>query len=142
MLVKDVMSTDVVTVDRDASVRDVVGRLLEHEVGSVVVVSDEGNPVGIVTETDALRAGYRTGDPFREIRAMDLAHRPVITTAPSATVQWVARKMADNDVKKVPVMDGLELVGIITLTDIVRHLSDIRTEAGELATVSEAWEPD
>lgn len=142
MLVKDVMSTDVVTVDRDASLRDAVGQLLEHEVGSVVVVSDEGNPVGIVTETDALRAGYRTGDPFAEIRVMDLAHRPVITTSPSATVQWVARKMADNDIKKVPVMEDLSLVGIVTLTDIVWRLSDIRAEVGELSNAPEEWELD
>ncbi|CCQ32334.1 Inosine-5'-monophosphate dehydrogenase protein [Halorhabdus tiamatea SARL4B] len=142
MLVKDVMSTDVITVDRDASLRDAVGELLEYEVGSVVVVSDEGNPVGIVTETDALKAGYRSGEPFRETRVMDLAHRPVITTSPSATVQWVARKMADNDIKKVPVMEDLSLVGIVTLTDIVWRLSDIRAEVGELSSAPEEWELD
>jgi len=142
MQVTEIMSTDVVTVDRDASLRDAVGKLLTHEVGSVVVVSNEGNPVGIVTETDALTAGYRTGNPFEDIRVMDLAHRPVITTSPSATVQWVARKMADNDVKKVPVMDDLSLVGIISLTDIVWRLSDIRAEAGNLSSAPEDWELD
>ncbi|ACV10372.1 putative signal transduction protein with CBS domains [Halorhabdus utahensis DSM 12940] len=142
MQVTEIMSTDVVTVDRDASLRDAVGKLLTHEVGSVVVVSNEGNPVGIVTETDALNAGYRTGNPFEDIRVMDLAHRPVITTSPSATVQWVARKMADNDVKKVPVMDDLSLVGMVTLTDIVWRLSDIRAEVGDMSTAPEDWELD
>jgi len=142
MQVTEIMSTDVVTVDRDASLRDAVGKLLTHEVGSVVVVSNEGNPVGIVTETDALNAGYRTGNPFEDIRVMELAHRPVITTSPSATVQWVARKMADNDVKKVPVMDDLSLVGMVTLTDIVWRLSDIRAEVGNLSTAPEDWELD
>jgi len=142
MQVTEIMSADVVTVDRDASLRDAVGKLLTHEVGSVVVVSNEGNPVGIVTETDALNAGYRTGNPFEDIRVMDLAHRPVITTSPSATVQWVARKMADNDVKKVPVMDDLSLVGMVTLTDIVWRLSDIRAEVGNLSTAPEDWELD
>ena len=142
MQVTEIMSTDVVTVDRAASLRDAVGKLLTHEVGSVVVVSNEGNPVGIVTETDALRAGYQTGNPFEDIRVMELAHRPVITTSPSATVQWVARKMADNDVKKVPVMDDLSLVGMVTLTDIVWRLSDIRAEVGNLSTAPEDWELD
>jgi CBS domain-containing protein len=142
MLVEDLMSTEVITVPVDASVRDAVGQLLEHAVGSVVVLSDEGNPVGIVTESDTLRAGYVTERPFEEIPVDKLAHHPVVTTDPATTVQGVAEKMADNDVKKVPVMDGLELVGMITLTDIVWHLSDIRAEVGKLNTRPEEWELD
>lgn len=141
MLVQDLMSTDVVTVDRDASLRRAVKALLENEVGSVIVVEDD-QPVGIVTESDALRAGYVTEKPFGEIAVTDLAHRPVITTKPEATVPFVARKMAKEDVKKVPVMDDLDLVGIITLTDIVRHLSDLRIEAGDVATAPDEWEQD
>ncbi|WP_135667706.1 CBS domain-containing protein [Halorhabdus rudnickae] len=142
MLVEDLMSTDVVTVGSAASLREAVGQLLEYGVGSVVVLSDEGNPVGIVTESDALRAGYTTERPFAEIPVSKLAHHPVVTTQPSTTIQSVATKMGDNDVKKVPVMDGLELVGIITLTDIVRHLSAIRVEAGEVATSPDEWDLD
>ncbi|WP_136689036.1 CBS domain-containing protein [Halorhabdus amylolytica] len=142
MLVEELMSTDVVTIPVEATVREAVGKLLEHEVGSVVVLSDEGNPIGIVTESDALRAGYVTERPFAEIPAKKLARHPVVTTTPSTTVQQVAGQMADNDVKKVPVMDGLELVGMITLTDIVWQLSDIRAEVGELATEPENWELD
>jgi len=142
MLVEDLMSTDVVTVGVEASLREAVEQLLDRGVGSVVVLSEEGNPVGIVTETDALRAGYITGKPFRELPVSELVHRPVVTTDPGTTVQAVARKMADNDVKKVPVMDGLELVGIVTLTDVVWHLSDIRAEVGELNTRPESWETD
>ena len=141
MLVQDLMSTDVVTVDRRATLRRAVKALLEHEGGSVIVV-DDGQPVGIVTESDALRAGYVTEQPFGEITVNDMAHRPVITTKPEATVPFVARKMATEDVKKVPVMDDLELVGMITLTDIVRHLSDIRIEAGNLAEEPDDWDLD
>ncbi|WP_181686050.1 CBS domain-containing protein [Halorhabdus salina] len=142
MQVSDLMATDVVTVDRDASLRAAVRELLENEVGSVIIVDDKGNPIGIVTESDALRAGYVTEKPFDEIAVIDLTHRPVITTKPSSTIRWVAKQMADNDVKKAPVMDDLELVGIITLTDIVWHLSDIQAEAGELAGSEEDWNLD
>lgn len=60
MLVQELMTTDVVTCDADATLRQAVGLLLEHGVGSVILTSDEGNPTGIITETDALRAGYET----------------------------------------------------------------------------------
>ena len=142
MQVEDLMTTDVVTIPVESTVREAVGKLLEHEVGSVVVLSDEGNPVGIITESDALRAGYVTERSFSEIPVSKLAHHPVVTADPTMTVQLVAKKMADNDVKKVPVMDDLDLVGIITLTDIVWQLSDIRAEVGQLVDEPEEWELD
>ena len=134
MQVKDLMTTDVVTVGLDASLREAVGKLLEKEVGSVIVLNEDEDPVGIVTESDALHAAYVTQKPLSDIPVTKLAHHPVVTIDPSSTVQMVAKRMADNNVKKVPVMDGIELLGIITLTDIVWHLSDIRAEVGDLVT--------
>mgnify|MGYP000031680389 CR=1 FL=1 len=141
MLVRELMSTDVVTCPEDAPLRVAVGKLLDHGVGSVILTSEEGHPTGIVTETDALRAGYRTDRPFSESQVSDLAHGAVITASPDETVQRVARRMAGEGVKKVPVMDGVDLLGVITLTDIVWHLSDIRSEAAELAEMGDEWGP-
>ena len=64
-----------------------------------------------------------------------------MTAAPDETVQHVARRMADEGVKKVPVMDDIDLVGIVTLTDIVWHLSDLRSEAAEFAEMGREWGP-
>lgn len=134
------MSSDVVTVPESGTLRDAVERLVEHGVGSVIVLSDAGHPTGLVTETDALRAAHRTGQPLREIDVAALTHKPVMTTKPGASISRVASRMAAEDVKKVPVLDGVDLVGIITMTDIVWHLSDIRREAGEIADVREKWD--
>lgn len=139
MLVEELMSTDVVTVDVDAALDEAVERLLIEEVGSVVVLED-GNPTGIVTKTDALEATLRSGRPLDEIPVAKLQHNPVITTNPDRTVQGVARRMADNGIKKVPVMDDLALVGIVTLSDIVWRLSDIRQEASAAEAVHDRWE--
>lgn len=142
MLVSELMSTDVVTVPRAATLREAVDRLLEHDVGSVIVLSEEGHPTGIVTESDALQAAHRTGEPLREIDVVELSHRPVVTTKPDATVPYVASRMADEGVKKAAVMDDLDLVGIITLTDIVWHLSEIRKEASAFGEAISRWSPD
>lgn len=142
MLVRELMTTDVVTVPADATLAAAVERLLDHGVGSVVVVDEDGVPGGIVTETDALSAALETGRPLDEITVADLAHRPVVTAAPDRTVQWVARTMAEEDVKKVPVLNGVDLVGIVTLTDVVYHLSAIREEAYELEAARERWESE
>lgn len=142
MLVEDLMTTDVVTAAHDATLRAAVEQLLSEGVGSVIVVDGDGYPVGMVTESDALRAAYETGLPLDEIAVADLSHRAVVTTPPDRTVQSVARRMAEEGVKKVPVMDGIELVGMITLTDVVWHLSEIRKEATELAEMPDQWGPN
>ena len=141
MQVRDLMSTDVVTVAADATLQTAAGHLLDNGVGSVVVLDDDGNPVGIVTESDLIRASYRSTRPFTDLDVAEVGHRPVITTEPTSSISLVAKKMAREDVKKVPVMDDLSLVGVVTLTDVVWHLSDIRSEAIELEEASEKWNP-
>lgn len=138
MLVADVMTTDVVTVDVEAMLADAVARQLSEGVGSVVVV-DGDTPMGLVTETDALRAAAGRGVALSEIPIRDLASPSLVTTDPDRTVQHVARQMADQDVKKVLVTEELEILGIVTLTDVVWHLSDIREEAAALA--ERDWDP-
>lgn len=139
VLVEELMSTDVVTVDNGVSLADAVECQLEAGVGSVVVL-DDGTPCGIVTEHDALEAALRTGRPLSEISVSRLSHGSVVTTQPGTAVQKVARRMADQGVKKVPVLDGLDLVGILTLTDIVWHLSDIQSEVAEIEAARDRWE--
>jgi len=141
MQVRDIMSTDVVTVLAGATVADAVDRLLQNGVGSVIVV-DDGTPVGIVTESDALRVALDTGKPLADIDVRAVGHPAVVTTTPSKSIPTVARVMADEGVKKVPVMDGIDLVGMVTLTDIVWELPAIRQEQGDIAALREEWSPD
>lgn len=141
VLVRDVMTTDIVTIDVEASLQAAVEKLLEHGVGSVIVLKD-GEPAGLVTETDTLTAAARTGKPLAEIPLRPLCERPVVTTNPDRTVTHVAGRMLEEDVKKFPVLDGLDIVGIVTLTDVVVSLSDIRSEARELAERHYDWESD
>ena len=54
MLVRELMSSDVVTCPVRATLREAVGKLCEHDVGSVILLSPEGHPTGIVTESDAV----------------------------------------------------------------------------------------
>jgi len=141
MRVRELVSTDVVTVPADGTVADAVDRLLTAGVGPVIVVDNDDHPVGIVTESDALRVARSTGKPLSAIAVSEVGHQPVVTTTPSRSILTVARRMADEGVKKVPVLDGLDLAGIVTLTDIVWQLPALRREAAELASVREEWEP-
>ena len=134
------MSTDVVTVGVDATLAAATDEMLTAGVGSVIVVTAE-DPVGILTESDVLRAARDTGSALGDIQVRDAGHRPVVTTSPSTAVTTVARLMADEGVKKVPVLDGMELVGIVTLTDVVWALPSLRAEQSTIDAVREEWSP-
>jgi CBS domain-containing protein len=138
MLVRDVMQTDLVTVPATETVREAIGRMLEAEVGSVIV-THEGTPAGIVTETDVLEVGYADPGPFDEIEAGSVMSSPLVTVEPGATVRRAIGRMRDRDVKKLPVVDGVDLVGIVTMSDVVSHHSEAVREALRLDEGKRGW---
>lgn len=138
MLVREVMSHDVVTVDVDGSLRDAAHAMLSNRVGSVVVTVD-GNPAGIVTEYDLTWAGYKSDRPFGEIPVRKVASQPLKTIQPGATLHRAADQMQRENVKRLVVADGTELVGIVTMTDIVHHHSEFLKASRELDAHRAEW---
>lgn len=141
MRVKKLMSTDIVTVPSGATMKGAAGQMLHTGVGSVIVIND-GTPAGIVTEMDALRVGYGTNRPFEEVPVRKVMSRPLITIEPTKPVQTAIGRMQKNDIKKLPVVSGFDLVGIITMSDIVRNHSELLNEARDLESGHGNRDPD
>ena len=118
MLVAEVMTENVVTVPVDRTLGDAVRLMLEFRIGSVIVTRD-GDPSGIVTETDVLISGHESGDPFDAIPIEEAMSHPLVTVEPDATVRAAVERMREVRVKKLPVVDGLDVVGILTHEDVV-----------------------
>lgn len=128
MQVEEVMSAPVVTVERERSIHDAIGTMLQHKVGAVVVVVD-GNAVGILTRSDALRGAYHAGGKLEEIPVPRAMSGDLVTTKRSRTVRSALRTMERNDIKKLPVVEDFEPVGIVTMTDIAEKLPQQVREA-------------
>lgn len=141
MLVRDLMATDVVTVDREATLAEAARTMLQAGAGSIIVTTD-GNPTGIVTKTDALAAGSAGGRSFDEIGVAEVMSSPLETIQPDATVRAAVDRMTAAGVTKLPVVDGLSLDGIITMTDVVTRYHDIVREAHDLEARREDWESE
>lgn len=139
MLVEEIMTTELVTCDIDASLRTAAERMLEHGIGSVIVVRD-GDPFGIATETDALQAGAVTDRPFGEIDLREAVSHPLVTATGDTTIRRAVNRMHENEIKKLPVVDGMELRGIVTLHDITNHYGEFVKEAHALDRQQERWE--
>ena len=118
MLVSEVMTEDVVTVPVDGTLGDAVVKMLEYRIGSVIVTRD-GDPTGIVTETDVLISGSEYGEPFDATPLEEAMSHPLVTVEPDATVRAAVERMREGGVKKLPVVDDLDVVGIVTQQDVV-----------------------
>ncbi|MDY6776140.1 MAG: CBS domain-containing protein [Halobacteria archaeon] len=128
MLIEEIMSRDVVKAEVDETVQEGVGKMLENRVGSVVV-TQSGDPTGIMTESDVLRHTYETRKPFTDVVLSEVMSSPLVTVEPDVSVRAASEKMKSNSVKKLVVMDSLELEGVVTLMDIVYSQNEILKEA-------------
>ena len=136
MRVRDVMTTDVATVAPDAELRDVAALLISKRISGVPVI-ERGRVVGVISERDILfkerpSTGMHRGvlawlmdegDLMLKIdarTALSAMTAPAVTIGPSRTVADAAALMLDEGVSRLPVVDGHQLVGIVTRHDLVR----------------------
>ena len=141
MRVDEIMTEDVATVGVKSSVATCAKLMLRKGAGSVVVTTD-GRPVGVVTESDILRAGVSSDAPFSAIPTRAVMSNPIKWVRPDSTTRMAAQKMRDGRVKKLVVVDGAEMVGIVTATDIAFHISDVARGVGEMMELKSKWESD
>jgi len=113
--VSEIMSSPVVTVTQETTVAEAAETLAEEHVGSLVV--GEEIIEGIVTETDIVRAVGERSD-LSETTIGELMSDPVVTIRPHETVRTAGERMGHNAVKKLPVTEDGEPIGIVTTTDL------------------------
>jgi predicted transcriptional regulator len=149
--VKDVMTTRVIWVRKDAPFRELAAALGRHRVSAFPVLGDGDKVIGVDSEADMLTKEALNGEPglfagllhrkdaekARGITAGDLMTAAVVTVGPQDTVEHAARLMYTRRVKRLPVIDANgRLVGIISRADVLsvfdRTDEDIRAEVGEL----------
>lgn len=118
VLVRDIMSKDVKVVQLDTSIKEAIAIMNKFNIGSIVVVL--GNrPVGIITERDILKRILELGISPEYAKAGKVMTSPVITISETASIDEAVKLMATRRVKKLPVVNNEELLGIVTMTDII-----------------------
>jgi len=117
--VKDVMVTEVVTADAESNVREAVERMNDYDIGCLIVKERE-QFVGILTERDVLRRVVTEARNPEETLVRDVMSKSLTVVGPEASLEEATFLMLERGVKKLPVVEGKKLVGIVTLTDIAR----------------------
>lgn len=128
MHVSDLMTRNVVTIERDATVADAVGVFADQHVSGLAVVDGSSRLVGVLSTTDILRAEAEAKDPdartvlFDDTRVEELMSARPLTIAPDADAREAARQLLYGEVHRLFVESGGELVGVISDSDLIRAL--------------------
>lgn len=135
--VAEVMSQSPVVVSPEVTVADVAAVMKERDVGSIIVVN-QGKPIGIVTEKDLVTKVVARDTLPSRVRVQEIMSAPLIVIDPMTEVADAARRMASMKIRRLPVVKGAELVGIITEADILRiwpALIEVTRERARLASL-------
>jgi CBS domain-containing protein len=111
----------VATIDGDATVAQAVTELARHRIGALVVSSDGTHIDGIVSERDIVRHLDRERKTLLDHKVRDVMSSPVHTVGPDEDVGSVMTTMTNERVRHLPVTRDGELVGIVSIGDVVKH---------------------
>jgi CBS domain-containing protein len=115
-------SGDVLRIDGDATVYEAIEKMVEANVGSLLV-SDEGEIVGIVTERDYLRRVALEGRTEKETAVRDIMTSPLVVVTPDTLIGEVMALMTDRRIRHMPVVQDEEVVGVVSIGDLVKYTS-------------------
>jgi CBS domain-containing protein len=124
MQLREIMTTRVVTAGLDADLLKVAQLMRDHNVGSVVLCSPEGEPAAMITDRDVAIRALAENRPASE-PAREHASRPLVTGEPDMDLEEAAALMVQHKVRRLPVLDGGDLAGIVTLDDIAVRTGDL-----------------
>lgn len=123
MNIEKLMIRNVITLQGDATVHEAVQLLNKHKIGCLIILNNNGQIAGIITERDLLERVLEQCKNPKQTKVSEIMTRKVITASPNTDIIEATRLMFKLKVKKLPITDGNKLVGIVTLTDIARATS-------------------
>jgi CBS domain-containing protein len=132
MIVKSILSakgSDVATIAPTATLAEATKILAEQKIGALLVTGAGGRITGIVSERDIVRALAQFGGGALQLQLTDVMTRKVVTCAPGDTVSVLMERMTAGKFRHLPVMDDGDLVGIISIGDVVKYrLTELQFE--------------
>jgi len=137
VLVADIMTRDPITISPDTNLLDCAKRMIKKHVGSLVIV-EKRRLVGFLSEKDILWALVKKSkEDLSRIRAIEISPRKIAVIKPTNTIKEAVEKMKKMKFEKLPVIDKNELVGMITIKDILNFNPELYPELEEFSQIRE-----
>lgn len=132
-------ASDVYGVDPDATVAEAVARMVEHGIGSLVVVKD-GTLVGFITERDIVRGMHRDSVCLTGYKVSDIMEKEPLVVTPEDSVDYARDAMTKSHTSHLVVLDGSRLLGVISFHDVARAcLKEVNFENALLKRYIKHW---
>lgn len=116
---QDVMVKEVITIDYSSTVKEAAEVMNKFEIGCLIAVRKR-KAVGIVTERDLLKRVVAEAKNATKTKVKDIMSSPLVVVEPNTDLEETVKLMFQMKIKKLPVVDGKRLIGLISLTDIAR----------------------
>lgn len=143
MKVSDIMSDRVITVGQDEPVIAAARLFKRYNLGALPVCDDAGHLRGMLTDRDVVLRCTASGSDPKSVKIREIMTRGLVTTTPNSEVDAAAKQMSADQIRRLPVVDGGRLVGMLSLCDMARHcdmeaasaLADISSNVNRKRTV-------
>jgi CBS domain-containing protein len=120
--VTEIATKDVIdTIGEEATV-DVAARRMRERKRGCLIVTERGKPLGILTERDLVQRVIAEGKSPEKTKVSQVMSSPLITVGPEALASDAAKVMLDNRIRRLPIVEGEELIGMLTVTDFAKFL--------------------
>lgn len=124
VLVKDIMTKRIITITTDKTVYDAARKMSRARVSTIIVV-DKGKPIGIITDSDIIKKVVAKDLRPSQVKVTEIMSSPIIFAHPEDDLNRVKDLMLKHHIRRLPVIKGGKLVGIITTSDIARLYPEV-----------------
>lgn len=133
------MTKDVVTINKEKTIVEAAQVIGDKGVGSLVI-TDNGNIVGVLTERDIITKCVAKGCEPSKTKVSEIMSSPVVAIDPEADIIDAAKLMVSKMIRRLPVLEGGKLVGIITTYDLVKNVSKGKRKEDSLIYLAAEYE--
>jgi CBS domain-containing protein len=142
MLVKDVMTSPVITVKEDSTADEAARLMRDNEIGCVIVTTKDDKPIGIITERDIVVRVVAENTQPSKATVKEIMSAPLITIDANKTISEAAREMNRQNIRRLAVMYRGRLVGIISSKDILSVTPELIEIIQERAKITAGGETE
>ena len=121
---REIMSTDCTCATTDETLADAARKMRDLDVGALPICGDDNRLAGMITDRDIVVKCVADGGDPNSVKVSELAEGKPVTIGADDSVEEALRTMTDHGVRRLPVIDGHDLVGIVSQADIARNLPE------------------
>lgn len=120
-VVRDIMTKEIVMIDGTESALEAAKTMADRGISSLFVVKD-AVPVGIVTERDFIKKVCAKDIPISKVKVGEIMSKILTTAEPETPIEVAVQRMVNHKIRRLPIIERGKIVGIITVTDLAKHL--------------------